>query len=234
MGGAEADLVGELRRLAGVGDVDGFVVEAAPHPFEVRYFSGSASHLRFVARYDAVARADHDAAARPAGAGSYRRSGRGGLVAVRPLAITLRRERSDDVEAKRKGVNVEHQTGDDDFDRNVYVSTPTADPEVLSAVLGPKLRSGVLALLDLGFQYVAIDDRDGDVEAYLSAFVERNPRPGRGEKAVAAFALVLSDLPAITASGGAHPRPPFWARGVTLGVVWIASGVLGPFASCYV
>jgi hypothetical protein len=234
MDNPESELIAELRALAAVGNVDRFVLEGAPHPIEVSYSSGSSSSLTFVARYDAVARRDHEAILHPGGTGAYRRSGRAdSIIAVRPLAITLRNETSGDVGAKQEGINVEYQTGDEKFDRHVYIETPTTDAYVLGAVLGPRVRQGVLALLVLGFSSVKIDV-DGRVEAFLCQFTSASPRPGRGKSAVEAFALVLSDLPAISASGGAHVLPPFWARGAPLLFLSIGATALAFPASCAV
>ncbi len=235
VGSPETELVAELRALARAGDENDFVVERGPYRIAVHYSSGSSSSLTFRARYDDVARADHDAILHAGGPGAYRRSGRASaIIAVRPLAVTLRSETRSDVDAKLGGINVEYQTGDDAFDRNVYVSTPTTDEQVLGAVLGPKVRQGVLALLVLGFRHLKIDE-DGAVEAFLSEFTQRQSRPGRGQNAIEAFALVLSDLPdlpVISASGGAHPEPPVWARAAPLWLVAIAAGLAGLPASC--
>src|SRR6185369_13478406 len=89
----------------------------------------------------------YDAVARPS-EGLYR--DKRGLSALRPLAIELRREGDADVEAKDTGLSVEWQSGDAEFDRDVYVTSPTTDPRVLGAVLGPAARDAVRALLDLG------------------------------------------------------------------------------------
>jgi hypothetical protein len=236
MANAEGDLIDELRAIAGVSGTDGFVIALRPHPITVLYRSGSSSCLDLQARYDDVARDDLEQDARHdvKAAGDYRRSGRAPrLVAVRPLAITLRREDVGDVVAKRKGINVEHQTGDEVFDRAVYIDTPTTDARVLDAVLGPALRAGVLALFALGFQTVTIDD-GGVVNAHMSYFTQLVPTPGRGERAVAAFARILSALPAITPSGGAHPVPPVWARPVPLWLFIAGVTFLGVPASCSV
>jgi hypothetical protein len=234
MADAEADLIEDLRAIAGVGATDGFVIELAPHPITVLYRSGSSSSLTLQARYDDVARDDLEQSA-PAGLATragYRGSGRAPrLVAVRPLAIKLRREDAGDVVAKREGINAEHQTGDADFDREIYVDTPTIDARVLGAVLGPAVRAGVLALFALGFQQVTIDD-GGLIEAHLSSFTERAPTPGRGRRAVAAFAEVLSALPLITPSGGAHPALPVWARPLPLWVFIASVTFVGTPMSC--
>jgi hypothetical protein len=171
------------------------------------------------ARYDDVARADHEAVTGRATA-TYRGTARGALVAIRPLAVTLRKELRADVKAKAEAFNVEYQTGDEAFDREVYVDTPTTDERILAAVLGPAVRGGVLELLALGFTSVMIDER-GAVEAHLSEFVRRESASDRADRAVAAFARVLSDLPRITASGAQHAEVPFWASAFHVGVLGV-------------
>ena len=132
----------------------------------------------------------------------------GGLVATRPMSIELRRESRGDVGAKREGLAVEWQSGDELFDAVVYVSSPTTDPEVLSAVLGAEVRRGALTLVELGFQSVRIDE-DGDVVARLTEFARPDAEPERGRQAVEAFADIVANLPAVTHSGRVRPPPPF-------------------------
>ncbi len=207
----ESALVSELRALARNAPdeaSDTFTVWWGERAFDVTYVSGSSSSVTFKVRYDDVARADHAALVQRAGARSYRAAARGELVATRPMSIELRRESRGDVGAKREGLAVEWQSGDELFDAVVYVSSPTTDPEVLSAVLGAEVRRGALTLVELGFQSVRIDE-DGDVVARLTEFARPDAEPERGRQAVEAFADIVANLPAVTHSGRVRPPPPF-------------------------
>src|SRR5262249_43060405 len=138
---AETTLVRELRALANAtNDSARFVVHHGVHAIEVSYTGGSSASLSFSASYDRSARVDHPALLTRAQPRTYREPARGPLVAARPLAIELRREDLGDVVAKNKGLSVEWQSGDEAFDRAVYVGTPTTDAEVLAAVLGAEVR----------------------------------------------------------------------------------------------
>ena len=220
----ETALVRELRKLAGAPEGSGtFDLHHGGHVIEVAYTGGSSASLTLRASYDRAARADHPALLAAAAPGAYRAFPGRKLTALRPLAIELRRERLDDVAAKKGGATVEWQSGDPSFDDAIYVSTPTTDAEVLAAVLGPEVRHAVLELHDLGFHAVTIDV-DGKVVAFLNQFTQRDPpRPQRGAHAVAAFGRLLSHLPVIAAAPGGHAPAPFasWTR--VLGVV----GVIG-------
>jgi hypothetical protein len=201
----ESVLVAELRALApappeGGGD---FTVPMRDVKVRVRYVSGSSSSLTLSVVYDV-------ASARFAGTGGgYRGGAARSLVATRPLGIHLRREKDEDVDAKRRGIADEWQSGDPAFDRRVYVETPTTDPAVLGAVVNSEVRQATLALFDLGFQQVEIDT-DGSVHARMDEFSRAGgPREGRGRPAVEAFALLASNLPPVKHSGAAHAPVPF-------------------------
>lgn len=208
----ESALVTELQALAGAASgTHEFAVVVGGQAMTVRYrqWSSSPSELSLAAPYDQAVRAGRAAP----------------LVAVRPLAIELRPERGEDRAAKREGINREWQTGDPAFDAAVYVSTPTENAAVLAAVLGPEVRRAVLELFALGFRRVCVDD-DGVVRAEVTEFVIHAPQQGRGRLAVDAFSRVLSSLPAVVASGGSHPAPPFAGTTRTLGRLAVLFGVL--------
>jgi hypothetical protein len=215
----ESALVAELRALAGPGAAAGsafFVVHDALR-IAVSYSSGSSSSLTLAARYDDVAQPSRPVArAAPHG---YRDAPSLTLRATRPLDLTLRPEGAGDVAAKRKGVSVEWQSGDEAFDAGVYVETPSTDAAVIGAVLNAEVRAAVRALLALGFLSVRIDDGRGEVSTTLVEFAPR--RSGRGRRAVEAFAGLLANLPAVTHTGARAPTPlAGWTR--FLGVVGVA------------
>ena len=221
---AESALVAELRALAGSPEGDRFVISRRGHAITVTHNSGSSSNVRLRASYDAAARADHPALASP-NAGSYRAAPlRQTLVAPRPLAIVLRNEAP-------AGTRTAYATGDQRFDASVVVDTATTRADVFSSVLGPEVRAAVLALFDLGFSRVTIDERcvlDGSdvVEALLWTFASGAPPAERAARCLDAFATILDHLPRIVPSGEepADPKAPLWVS--ALGWLGLA-GLLG-------
>jgi hypothetical protein len=204
----ESALVTELQALAGVpAGTDAFALRFGGQTTAVVYsqFSSSPSTLTLEARYD-------DVPGLPAGRP---------IVATRPLDIVLRPEGGPDRAAKAQGINVEWQTGDRAFDDTVYVSTPTESGEVLRAVLGPEVRSAVMTLFGLGFRMVRIDD-DGVVRAEVTEFVVAVPQAGRGRSAMEAFVRILTNLPAVVASGAKHAAIPL--AETTRALAWTAAG----------
>ncbi len=214
--GREAsDLHAALRALAGGGEA----IVQGDRRIRVEYATdsdGDVTGLALVCRYDAVATARVASGYRDAGA----------LRAVRPLELRLETERDGHARARREGLVREWQSGDPAFDDRVFVNTPTTDPAVLSAVLGPAAREAVLALLDLGFEPIGIDVA-GEVRASLPAqeFTrDRGPDgAARAAAAIDAFLRLTAQLPIVTASGEAHPRRPL--AGVTLALQ--AVGLVG-------
>jgi len=154
-------------------------------------------------------------------------AGQPALVATRPLAIELRKENRADVSAKDGGVSYEWQAGDPAFDDNVYVSTPTSEPEVLARVLNPAVRAGVLQLIQLGFERILVDD-DGKLEARAPA---ENLKPSweadRAQRAVASFCQIAAHVPPLEHSGQKRARAPLagWSTVLFLigGAGWILS-----------
>lgn len=210
---AEASLVAELRALAGSPAGERFVVSWRGRSITVTHNAGSSSSVTLRARYDAVARSDHPAlAAADTSEGTYRappRSDRA-LVAPRPLGIVLRNDAP-------RGLRTAYETGDRRFDDAVFVDTATTDREVLAAVLGPEVRAAVLALFELGFLRVTLDDwcpLDGPdvVEAYLWTFASREPPRERAARCLDVFVIILDHLPKLASSGDepAPPKPPVW------------------------
>ncbi len=196
-----------------------FVVRHGGYAIRVEYSAGSSKDLSLHADYDTVARADH------ADARGYRAGAVRPLAAPRPLAIELRREDGGHVAARARGLNVEWQSGDVAFDRAVYVDTPTTDPEVLAAVIGPEVRRAVCELLALGFLTVSIDD-DGAVCACITEFTTMDrPRANRGADALSAFAHIHANLPAIATSGRTVRHRPL--VGVTIGLALVGAAGWG-------
>lgn len=202
------------------------------HSITVIHNAGSSSNLRLRASYDAAARADHPALASASGDAGYRQPSRqsGVLVAPRPLGIVLRSDRP-------KEISTAHETGDRAFDQAVFVDTATSDRAVLEAILGPELRAGVLALFELGFLRVTIDEEPplggpGAVEASLWSFASAEPPPQQAARCLDAFASILDNLPKISSSGEAPkgPAAPAWLTASTaVGLV----GLLAIWPACW-
>lgn len=214
-----ADLVEELRALARVEpSADAFTIAGAHGTVQVeisRDSDGDFSGLALRVPYDEVARATP---------GLYRDADV--LSATRPLAIELRREHAGDRAAKADGTSVEHQTGDAAFDAEIYVSTPTSDPRVLGAVLGPQVRSAVRELIAIGFVRVVLDSERGLVEAHRSRDDRRPSRPVTAQSAIATFERLGRALPAVVHSGGTHAAPPLGWLTSLLGIVGAAGWLL--------
>lgn len=202
-------LDGALRRLAGAGSgVREFRVTVGAVTVSVRIAEdndGDPTWLVLSCRYDRFA---GGAGVSAAGALDGAR-----LQAVRPMAVRLTREEGSDAESKRDGLVWEWQSGDEDFDRRVFVNSPTTDEHVLGAVLHAEARVQVLALLSLGFEAIELDNADGEVCARMSASKMAELRGARAHAtaadAVQAFAKLASGLPRVAATGGVHPPVPF-------------------------
>lgn len=215
-----------LRVLAGergAAGKSGYAIVREGRRIRVEYGTDSdddVTWLALVCRYDDVAT--------PHVALGYR--GEPALTAVRPLDIRLERERDGHVRAKREGLVVEWQSGDPEFDARVFVDSPTTEPRVLAAVLGPEVRKAVGSLLELGFDLIRID-ADGEVRARLEAraFVRERDSDGlaRAASAVDAFIGLSGRLPAIDATGGRHPARPL----ATMTSVLKVLGVVGWFGN---
>jgi hypothetical protein len=219
----ESDLVKELRALAGVkGSPDDFVLVLEGVRIRVSYSGGSSSSLALTVDYDAHAGdADRD------GASGYRE--RAALSAVRPMRVTLRPESSDDRDGKASGLNVEFQTGDDVFDKKVYIDAPSAEP--LPRVLSADVRAAALALFDLQFTSIAIDDIQGHVSARITSFSSLNPKRADGKPGLAAataFAKLARSLPRVARREGAHPETPLQGTTILGYAIGGAGLLLGP------
>lgn len=151
---AESSLVHALRSIAQAPpDRDAFTLAWRGVTLSVSYSSGSASSLSVRAHYPTV----------PTGTVLT-----GHLRAVRPMAIALRPEGDDDRAAKRRGVAVETQTGDPEFDAAVYVDTPTP-PDCARKVLASRAaRAAALEVLAVGVSDLVLDDDELAVHARLA------------------------------------------------------------------
>jgi len=87
---------------------------------------------------------------------AYPTSESAALAAVRPMDVTLRIESAGDTLDKKKGVVVELQTGDPEFDDKVFVDTQTENA-VMREVLNEKARDAVRRLFACRKPLVSID-----------------------------------------------------------------------------
>lgn len=185
----ETEYVAALRQLARSRE-DDFTIDVGGVTLRVQYFSGSGSHVVVETPYAGVR-------GEP-GAGDGYRQATSALSAPRPMRIELRSETSADMDAKRDGVAVEAQTGDEVFDDLVYIDTPTA-PEVCRAVLAaPELRRAVEALLAMGAGPIMIDGLTGTITVRVHGFggLSGDPKP-----MLEAFATIARSVPEVRSSG---------------------------------
>jgi len=171
----------------------------------VSYSGGSSSSLSLSAPYDGVAQRGPTA--------GYR--GHGALAAIRPMRIALSPETASHRKGKASGMDVEHQTGDPEFDASVYVDTRTL-PEVLAEVLTPEARRAVLDLFAVEFTTVVIDDLLGRLYANIVAFASLTPASSPGRRAADAFARLAKQMPRIVTIPGRHAPHPL--RNATVAV----------------
>jgi hypothetical protein len=217
----EADLLIALRKIAGVQGGDNFTVRELGVSITVDYVGGSSSRLTLWALYDEVATTD-----------AYRSIARGvALTAIRPMSIGLRPENEWERAAKADGINREHQTGDEAFDKAVYVDSPTMDDVVLHAVLNDVVRAATMDLVLLGFSSVTVDDGDRRVSAVISGFSHLGAPDEAASRIVRAFANLLKGLPAVREGTGRHPRRS-GLPAVAAWVGFIAISFFGPESFC--
>lgn len=132
------------------------------------------------------------------------------------MRITLRRETSEEVDAKQRGISREFQSGDAAFDRDVYVDTATDDEVLRYVLVSPALRASVLALLDEGVRAVELDDVKGEINASLYSFAHAKHDPARARRIVEAFDRVARGAPPVEhsnePSSSRHREPAHHGR----------------------
>jgi hypothetical protein len=190
-------IINDLQGLAGAAsEAQDFVIRAEGGvAVSVSCQWGSSSSVVLRAPYGAVSVAPGTA---PSGYRGWEAAPR----APRPLDITVRRETTVDVAAKAKGVNREVQTGDAEFDAEVYVDSTAPDAVVAFVLSRDEARRAIRTLVvDEGFLKVVIDDAKGNIEAWLHTFEDRTPRAGRGARVFDAFATLVRNVPRVDSSG---------------------------------
>jgi len=205
---SETDYVNALRAEASARG-DEFQTVRGGIRIHVRYYPGSSSHLVLNTPY--VGRAVEGAAP---------------IVAIRPLEIQLRAENEHDRRAKAKGIAIEAQTGDAEFDRAVFVDSPT-EHDVVAQVLGsPALRQAVRELLEVGITPVTLDE-DGRIEILVRDFSRLRRDPAW---LLETLATIAREVPEVRASGAKRKPDPWPAVLVLLGVLGLIGMVLTPLA----
>lgn len=141
------------------------------------------------------------------------------LLAPRPLGIRLQREDEADRAAKREGVSEEWQSGDEPFDRAIYVEAPPGAAPVLPSVLGPEARGAILELFELGVSAV-----DVDVDDYVEAKIgEAALAESRAPQLVGAFTALCRSLPRVRHDASSRVPVPLRAPTFLLAAI----GVVG-------
>lgn len=120
------------------------------------------------------------------------------LSAKRPLFLTLSPESKETRTAKRDGINRELQTGDAAFDDAVYVDSPCDDATLL-AILQPRVRSAIAALITAGAAWVKLDDSAGKVAVQFERVRERTEAELR--EILDAFVALVGAVPPLDKAG---------------------------------
>ncbi len=200
-GDPESELVGEFRRLAGASlaaDSRLFEFHIQGVPVSVLHQPGTASALHFSARYPDPSTPGAPQSLVPT---PYQQA----PLTIRPMAIQLRPETEEDRKAKQQGVVLEFQTGDAPFDQEVFIDTISPAPTIAHVLASPALRAAVRVLFAEGFSRVLIDDENGCITAYFSAFPTMHKRPGQASRMLEAFVNIARYAPYVQRSAEKHP-----------------------------
>ncbi|MFO0556515.1 MAG: hypothetical protein U0269_00720 [Polyangiales bacterium] len=204
-GETEADLVRQLRQIAGVdeGQSEFFVSINGGPSIWVQYSSGSGSNVAFSVPYGkGPIPANSEALA------AYRSTAGGAHRAYRPMQITLRRENNEDLQAKEKGINVEHQTNDPRFDSTVYIDSEARDETLHYVLSSPVLRQAVLTLLDESATRVVLDDESGSIKTSIFTFAHKKHDETRARRILEALDAIARNAPPVEHSNEEPPPDP--------------------------
>jgi hypothetical protein len=164
----------------------------------------------------------------PGSRGAYRESGRAHLE-TRP-AIVFRRERWWDRFGKTVRLNHEIQTGDEEFDREVYLETNSSEDAVKQAVADRVVRDSIRSLLNTGATRVVLDPKG--LTAVHSA---REALPPLFEQLAGPLGEAASALPVFSAGRADKPQTMLFEGvaliaaviGLTLSAVFIDNAPIG-------
>lgn len=213
---AAMDRLGE-RELDEAGSPHGtmWVVRRAQRRFRAGYRPGSRSPPTFWIRGDLTIT---DAAAPT----PFRGQGRRPLP--RPPRLIMRAETRRDRLGKALRLNRELQTGDDGFDRAVYLESDDPDELVAATIGSARLRQAVVAMLALGPDHVALGLGEQAIDLSWSGSHARNPFSGdQLDRAVDTLDVFAEELPGF-ASAEADQA---WPRGAYVLTTTIVAGVVG-------
>lgn len=200
-GDPESELVAEFRSLAGApmgAGSQAFEFHIQGVHIQVLHQPGSSSTLYLSAFYPDPSKQN---APKPLVSTPIQHA----PMAIRPMGILLRPETPQDREAKQQGVVAELQTGDAQFDHEVFIDTKSPAQTVFHVLSSPALRAGVRALLAEGFGRVLIDDERERICADLTTFVDIQKRPGRARRILDTFAAVVLNAPYVQRSSEKFP-----------------------------
>jgi hypothetical protein len=193
-----------------------FSVREGDVVIHVAYYPGSAQHTVLTTPY----------LGRALDAEGYRGTP-DGLTVPRPMEITLRRETSSDVRAKRSGVAIEAQTGDVAFDEQVYVESPS-EPVVIQQVLAsPALRGSVRALIGAGIDHLTIDALGEKIALRID---DASGLPDDETFLLRHLATIASHVPRARSTGARPLGDPWLGRQILLGVAAVLGALPAMFS----
>lgn len=192
-----------------------WVVQRGDRRYRAGYRPGSRSPPTFWIRGDVTV---------TAAGGSTPFRGQGQRPLERPPRLIMRSETRRDRLGKALRLNRELQTGDEPFDRAVYLESDDPD-ELVGAIVGSAhLRHAVIALLALGPDHVQLGHPEQPVDVTWSGSQVDNPfAADRLDRAIAALDTFTGELPAF-ATAQADRR---WPRGVGALIATLVGGFVG-------
>ncbi|HEU4532762.1 MAG TPA: hypothetical protein VFS00_01545 [Polyangiaceae bacterium] len=139
------------------------------------------------------------------GAGGSPLRGAGGRPLDALPRIALRPETAFERFGKRVGLNLEVETGDAAFDRQVYVDSEAPRDDVAAVLADERVRRGVMALLDAGCAEVAFAEGSHAVAALWPAHLRAPLSPDSLQDAARHLLSIAEALPPKLPSGAGTP-----------------------------
>lgn len=149
------------------------------------------------------------------------------LSVLRPLAIELRAEGERERNAKLDRVTREVQLGDPDFDREVYIITPSDDDTVKRVLESSALREACRTLIADGFLEIIVDDERGEITTRrgLSASAKAD-----AATVARAFATIATEVPLLESAGLRRNWSKLWIAVMAALIILAWSFLLVAFA----
>jgi hypothetical protein len=151
--------------------------------------------------------------------GAYRETGRRRVAGK--LSVLLRRETSLDRFGKRIGLNREHQTGDQAFDRDIYIESDASTEDLATLLEDGATRAAVQQILGAGFQSVALFAGASSLEAALSPITSASL--AQMESVAGKLAQIADNLPGFD-------RDPVGRDASVRTAIAILAGIVSAFA----